>query len=143
MLANPPPKLKTTWRNANDLYAYYLMDVEMGPCQLTSRIKQAISVTQLFVQRCLMNLEEGVKANAEYDSRWEEWQNLKSFRVTSAARSVFIKPENFLQGSYRDDKTMFFRELEADIQQGDLTSAVAETAFMNYLEKLDQVANLL
>ena len=27
--------------DANDLYAHFLIDVEMGPCMLTSRIKQA------------------------------------------------------------------------------------------------------
>ncbi len=28
-------------RDANDLYAHYLIDVEMSPCMMTSRIKQA------------------------------------------------------------------------------------------------------
>jgi hypothetical protein len=142
MLAHPPPGVKPIWRNSNDLYAYYLMDVEMGPCQLTSRIKQAISITQLFVQRCLMNLEPDIKANSEYDVRWEEWKELKSFRITSAGRQVFQRPENFLEGSNRDDRTNFFKELETDLKQGDLTAEVAETSFMNYLEKLDIVANL-
>jgi hypothetical protein len=142
MLTHPLTGVKPIWRNSNDLYAYYLMDVEMEPCQLTSRIKQVISVTQLFVQRCLMNLEDGVKANAEYDSRWEEWKTLKNFRVASAGRQVFEKPENFLDGSIRDDKTIFFKELETDLQQNDLTKDIAETALIHYLEKLDQVANL-
>lgn len=142
LLANPPPDIRPIWRNSNDLYAYYLMDVEMGPCQMTSRIKQAISVTQLFVQRCLMNLEPDVKANSEYDVRWEEWKTLKSFRITSAGRQIFQRPENFLEGSSRDDKTGFFKDLETELKQSDLTASVAEKALMNYLEKLDEVANL-
>ncbi len=48
---------KDRLRDANDLYGRYLIDVEMDPCMMTSRIKQAISSVQLFVQRCLMNLE--------------------------------------------------------------------------------------
>lgn len=142
MLVHCPLDVQPVWRNANDLYAYYLTDVEMGPCQMTSRIKQAISVTQLFVQRCLMNLEPGVKASAEYDDRWDEWKTLKSFRITSAGRQVFQRPENFLESSYRDDKTDFFRDLEADLKQEDLTAEVAEKAFTTYVEKLDAVANL-
>ena len=55
------------WRDTNDVYAYFLIDVEMSPCQMTSRIKQAISSVQLFVQRCLMNLEPDVKADAAVD----------------------------------------------------------------------------
>ena len=45
--------------DANGLLTRYhfLIDVEMAPCMMTSRIKQAISSVQLFVQRCLMNLE--------------------------------------------------------------------------------------
>ena len=46
------------WRDANDLLNYFLIDVEMSSCQLTSRIKQAISSTQMFVQRCLLGLEQ-------------------------------------------------------------------------------------
>ncbi|WP_322762908.1 neuraminidase-like domain-containing protein [Frankia sp. Cr2] len=44
-------------RDANELYGRYLIDVEMGPAMLTSRIRQAIAAVQLFVQRCQMNLE--------------------------------------------------------------------------------------
>ena len=39
------------------LFEHFLIDVEMSPCMQTSRIKQAISSVQLFVQRCRMNLE--------------------------------------------------------------------------------------
>ena len=42
---------------ASGLFERYLIDVEMDACMKTSRIKQAISSVQLFVQRCLMNLE--------------------------------------------------------------------------------------
>ncbi len=55
-------------RDANDLYAHFLIDVEMDPCMMTSRIKQAISSVQLFVQRCLMNLEPDVAASAAWTS---------------------------------------------------------------------------
>ena len=63
----------TNWKSSNDLFAHYLMDVEMGPCQLTSRIKAAIGSVQLFVQRSMMNLEQpNVTVNLEVDSHWSE-----------------------------------------------------------------------
>jgi hypothetical protein len=142
LLAHPIPGVVPIWRNFNDLYAYYLMDVEMGPCQLTSRIKQAISVTQLFVQRCMMNLEPGVIVSTEVDVRWSEWKTLKSFNLTRAGRQIFMKPENFLDSALRDDRTQFFKDVESDLQQSDLTTEVAETALLNYLEKLDAVTRL-
>ena len=39
------------------LFEYFLMDVEMDPCMQTSRIRHALSSVQLFIERCLMNLE--------------------------------------------------------------------------------------
>lgn len=142
LLAHPNPAASPPWRTTKDLYAYFLMDVEMGPCQKTSRIKQAISSVQLFAQRCLMNLETEVQATEEIDSFWREWTWMKSFRIAGANRQVFEKPENYLDSSVRDDKTQFFTDLESEIQQADITQATAETALLNYLEKLDQVARM-
>ena len=45
-------------RDSDVLDQHLLIDVEMDPCMMTSRIKQAIGSVQLFVQRCLLNLEE-------------------------------------------------------------------------------------
>jgi Tc toxin complex TcA C-terminal TcB-binding domain/Neuraminidase-like domain len=130
------------WKNANDLYAHFLIDVEMSPCMMTSRIKQAIGSTQLFVQRCLMNLEREVAANATNDPKWLEWKWMKNYRVWEANRKVFLYPENWIEPELRDDKSPLFKDLEGELLQSDLSMETAETAFRNYLEKLDQVARL-
>src|SRR6266540_7341252 len=64
--------------DSNDLFDRYLIDVEMGSCMMTSRIKQAMSSVQLFVQRCLLNLEQpispvvlGVRPDAIDTTLWE------------------------------------------------------------------------
>jgi hypothetical protein len=142
LLSHPKLDASPSWRTANDLYAYFLIDVEMGPCQKTSRIKQAISSVQLFVQRCLLNLESNVSADEETDVNWKQWSWMKSFRLAGANKQVFETPENFLEPSVRDDKTEFYKELETDLQQGDLNQDMAETAVLNYLEKLDNVSRL-
>lgn len=51
-------------------------------------------------------------------------------------------PENWIEPELRDDKSPFFKELESELLQGDLTKETAETAFRHYLDKLDQVARL-
>jgi Tc toxin complex TcA C-terminal TcB-binding domain/Neuraminidase-like domain len=130
------------WRTRNDLHAHFLIDVEMSPCQMTSRIKQAMSSTQLFVQRCLMNLEPEVMASTEIDSHWQEWNWMKSYRVWEANREIFLYPENWIEPELRDDKSPFFKELESELQQNSLTKDTAEAAFQHYLEKLDAVAHL-
>src|SRR5690606_18707558 len=49
--------------DAADLYARFLIDVEMSSCLLSSRLKQAIGSVQLFAQRCLLGLEDGIKTS--------------------------------------------------------------------------------
>jgi peptidoglycan hydrolase-like protein with peptidoglycan-binding domain len=125
--------------DSNRLFEYFLVDVEMCACMQTSRIKQAISSVQLFVQRCLLNLEPDVKPSAIDGDRWQ-WT--KTYRVWEANRKVFLYPENWIEPELRDDKSPFFKELESELLQTDVTNEAAEKALLNYLYKLDQVARL-
>jgi hypothetical protein len=140
LVANPI--LGQYWEDANDLYAYFLIDIEMSACQMSSRIKQAISSVQLFVQRCLMNLEDEVDASVEVDQAWRQWEWRKNYRVWEANRKVFLYPENWIEPELRQDKSPFFEDLESELLQDEVTQNTAETAFLNYLEKLDTVARL-
>lgn len=107
------PKLKE-WGviDADSLFEFFLIDVQMGPCLETSRIKQAISSVQLFVQRCLCGMEKryGVESSMLDRKRWE-W--MQKYRVWEANRKVFLYPENWIEPSLRDDKSPFFTEFEA------------------------------
>ena len=123
----------------DQLYEYFLIDVEMGTCMQTSRVVQATAAVQLFVQRCLLNLEAKVSPSAIDATIWNWMQN---YRVWQANREVFLFPEDFMDPSLRDDKSPFFRELETELQQNPLTPESAEQALVNYLEKVDQVARL-
>ena len=134
-----PEIRKANVTHSNRLFDYFLIDVEMGACMATSRIKQALSSIQLFVQRSLLNLEPGVQPNA---IKAEQWQWMKNYRVWEANRKVFLYPENWIEPELRDDKSPFFKELESELLQNDLTNEVAEKTLSNYLYKLDQVARL-
>jgi hypothetical protein len=125
--------------DANDLFGHFLLDVEMSACMLSSRIKQAISSVQLFVQRCLMNLEPEVQLQP---SDVEEWAWMKNYRVWEANRKIFLYPENWIEPELRDDKSPFFQDLENELLQNDVTSDTVESVYLRYLEKLDEVARL-
>ena len=142
LLARPDPARGRVWRTSDDLYEHFLIDVEMNPCMLSSRIRQAISSVQLFVQRCLLNLEPGVWANEEQDLRWRDWDWMKNYRVWEANRKIFLYPENWIEPELRDDKTPFFSDLENELLQNEVNAETAEDALRHYLEKLDQVARL-
>ncbi len=66
------------FEDSEALFGHLLLDVETSPCQLTSRLKQAMSSVQLFVQRALMGLEPDVELSSE-DAR--EWRWMKSYRL--------------------------------------------------------------
>jgi hypothetical protein len=125
--------------DTSDLYARFLLDTEMTSCMMTSRIKQAIASIQLFVQRAQMNLEDECLLS-EDDER--EWGWRKKYRVWEANRKVFLYPENWLQPELRRDKSPFFEDLEGELLQAEVTDENVERVYLNYLEKLDDVARL-
>ena len=124
---------------AEKLFEFFLIDVKMDACMRTSRIKQAISSTQLFVQRCLMNLESGVVAGA---LSAETWRWMKRYRLWEANRKVFLWPENWLEPELRDNKSPLFETLESELLETDITEDAAATALAGYLEGLDRIAKL-
>lgn len=126
-------------RGPNELYAHFLIDVEMDPCMLTSRIVLANSSVQLFVQRCLLNLELEVELSPE-DSK--EWEWMKNYRVWEANRKVSLYPENWILPELRDDKTPFFNEIEGGLLQDEINDSTVEREYLKYLNELNQIAQL-
>jgi hypothetical protein len=133
--AVPSPEIET----ADQLYEYFLVDVQMDACMQTSRIRLALSTVQLFVNRCLLNLEPScspASINADH------WSWMRRYRVWEANRKVFLYPENWLEPELRDGKSPFFRDLESELLKSDITQELAETAYLHYLQKLEDVARL-
>jgi hypothetical protein len=124
---------------ADKLFEYFLMDVQMEPCMQTSRVRHALSSVQLFIERSLMNLEPRVSPASINAKQWE-W--MKRYRVWEANRKVFLFPENWLEPELRDDKSPFFKEIESELLQSDITEEAAGAALLNYLSKLEEVAKL-
>ncbi|MFE5806233.1 neuraminidase-like domain-containing protein [Streptomyces sp. NPDC056491] len=128
------------WQDANGLHDHFLLDVEMSTAQLTTRITQAAYGIQLFVQRCLLNLEPQVSTS---DSElWEQWEWMKRYRLWEANQKIFLYPENYFEPDLRADKSPFFAQLETDLTQKELTDETAKGALLGYLEELAHVARL-
>lgn len=79
--------------DADGLFEFLLIDVQMGACLQTSRIKQAISTVQLFVKRCLLNLEVNnhIFSDSIDQTRWS-W--MQKDRLWFNNRNVFLYPES-------------------------------------------------
>lgn len=148
IIAHPDivPGNNMKWKNENDLFAYLLIDVEMQPCMKTSRIKQGISTLQLFIDRIILSIERinssGVLITMSPDliDQWQTWR--KWYRVWEANRKVFLYPENWIEPELRDNKTTFFKDLESQLLQDEVTAERVEGAYRLYLENLEEVARL-
>ncbi|MGD1858286.1 MAG: LamG-like jellyroll fold domain-containing protein [Leptolyngbyaceae cyanobacterium] len=126
-------------RGADVLYEFFLVDVQVSSEVLTSRIVQANASLQLYVQRCLMNLESGVDpAGIPTD----EWEWVKNYRVWEANRKVFLYPENYIEPELRDTKTPLFEELEQELAQAEITDDAVAKVYTRYLDKFRELANI-
>jgi hypothetical protein len=142
---------KLIYGDANGLFDYFLIDVKMTSCQVTSRIVQAYIAVQIFVERCLMSLETtlwnsvspGVVVDLAKDDTWSQWKWMKRYRVWEANREVFLYPENWLIESQRPTRTEIYQKLEQEVRQGQSTADYLETVVLNYIDRLDGLAHLL
>jgi hypothetical protein len=126
--------------DADSLFEFFLIDMQMCACMQTSRIKQAISSVQTFIQRCMIGLEDPDVSAAALDR--ERWKWMQKYRVWEANRKVFLYPENWLRTDLRDDKSPFYEQLESELLQKDINPRSIEDALKTYLFKVDDVAHL-
>ena len=137
--------IKPEFESRADLYRYFLVDVEVDGCFLTSRIVAAISSLQLYVQRVLMSLEQDEAGNVHVlpsQVPLDEWAWRQHYRVFEANRKVFLWPENYLFPDLRDDKTPLFEELENDLLQKEIDEQAVLDAYGKYLEGFQEISRL-
>lgn len=128
-----------------DLYNYFLIDTEMEGCARTSRLVAGISSLQLYIQRCLMNLEQSRDGSIHIgpsDIPIIEWTWRKNYRIWEANRKVFLYPENYIEPDLRDNKTELFQTLESELLQQEITPQNVVDAYGKYLRGFEQIANL-
>ncbi len=130
-----------SFKTTTDLYDHFLIDTQMNSEVKTSRLVRATNSVQLLVRRSLWGLENNGFSELN-DEQKEQWKWMENYRVWQANRKVFLYPENWLEPELRDDKTQLFRELEEELNQGDIDEDKAEKALYNYLEKLRTLSNL-
>ena len=129
--------------DSDSLFNYFLIDTQMTSCMLTSRVVQAYIAVQIFVERCLMNLEAPqVVVNLETDDTWNQWEYMSRYRVWEANREVFLYPENWLIESQRPNRTETYQTFEQEVRQGQSTADYLETVVLNYIDRLDGLAHL-
>lgn len=128
--------------DADGLFEFFLIDVQMAPLVETSRIKQAISTVQTYIQRCHLGLEVQNGVDSDLLNR-QSWAWMKNYRVWEANRKVFLYPENWIDPALRDDKSDIFRAFEGDLLEKELTKDGISRALRKYVYSVVEVANLI
>ncbi|GAB1823866.1 Tc toxin subunit A-related protein [Herbidospora sp. RD11066] len=128
--------------DAAEIYEHALIDVEMGREGVTSRIREAIAATQLYLHRYLLDLEELTSEEDVKPKLRTWWAWLKNYRIWEANRKVFLYPENYIRPELRDTKTPAFKELEDDLLQGEITAESVQRAYKRYLDEYTEVSRL-
>ena len=137
------------FKNKNDLYDFFLVDVKMGGCSRTSRIDCAVCSLQLYVTRVIANLEQSADGNISVLTDMEglgdfkdEWEWRGNYSTWVSNRKVFLYPENYIQPESLDIQTSLYSDLQNQLLQGKVTKASVEAAYNNYIAGFSDLAQL-
>lgn len=127
----------------DDLYGYWLLDVQVSQSVITSRVASAIGSLQQYINSIASGFEPGYDLLAITPSQRMRWEtNLHSYSVWHAHQQLRYFPSNFLNPVLRLDKTESFQQLENDINQPNLQPDHIRSAVNRYLGRVEEVAQL-
>lgn len=102
-----------------------LLDVEAGTCERASRIEEAVSAMQAFVQRARLGLEDGFVPEPEWITLWD--RRFATFRIWQACVRRELYTENVIECDELVEarRTEAFRLLEDQLRRVSLTVPVS------------------
>lgn len=129
--------------DSTEVYKYLLIDTEISEEIKTTRIAEAISGIQLYVNNCLNNIEKEVQNSVrtrQFFCNWEEYN--RRYSTWSALLMLLYYPENYIDPVIRAGKTTMMDNLQQRISQEGIKKEAIDDAFRAYLTEFDQVADL-
>ncbi len=125
-------------KTEQDLYEFLLTDVQTSSVVQLSYLKEGLNALQLYVQRCLTNLENGVTNTIP--RAWWAWMD--SYRVWQANREVYLYPENYVDPTLRKLQSSQFKDFSTQLMQGQLTDKLVAESYASYMDAVQELANL-
>lgn len=77
-----------------------------------------------------------------WESMETDWKWMRRYVLWEAAQKVFLYPENWVMPELRDNKTPFFKELEEELSQGEVTQALAEKSVLGFIDNLHPLSSI-
>jgi hypothetical protein len=109
-------------RTPKDLSALLVLDVEIGICQKASRIEEAVTAVQAFVERARLSQEPTFSVPSAFAAAWDKL--FATFRVWQACRRRVLYRENYVEWTEHERavQTEAFRFLESELRGGTFTA---------------------
>lgn len=138
-----PTALKEKITHADDLYEYWLLDIQVSQAVPTSPVACAISSLQQYITRIQLGLEPGYEKQGMTPSQDKLWrEQLHTYALWNANQQLQYHPANYLDPTLRRDKTNSFEQLENDLSQYRIQADTVTTAVQNYLARFEETANI-
>lgn len=126
-----------------DVYEYLLIDPLVSNAVPTSRVAQAMSSIQQYINSITMNMEPGYQTQFLDQNNIDNWKSgLSQYDIWAGEVELDTYPENYIDPTLRQSQTAYFKDLITDLNQNTINSDTAQQAVMSYLNKFEQVANL-
>jgi hypothetical protein len=130
-------------QNRDDLFCYLLIDNQVSGQITTSQIAEAISSVQLYINRCLQGLEEDIDSNQLTEAFFVQWERYnKRYSTWAGVSQLAYYPENYIDPTLRYNQSNLQRQLLNELNQSQLNADSVETAYLNYLNGFEDIANL-
>ncbi|EEP1367004.1 hypothetical protein PUY42_003853 [Salmonella enterica] len=130
-------------KTSDDVYEYLLIDPLVTNDVQTSRVAQAMSSIQQYINSIALNMEPGYNTQALDATQLKRWNNgADQYAVWGGYVELDSYPENYIDPTLRQDQTSCFNDLITQLNQKTVSNDSAQQAVMGYLNQFEQVANL-
>ncbi|MCD4506930.1 Tc toxin subunit A [Chromobacterium piscinae] len=130
-------------KNRDDVFQHLLIDNQVNSQVQTTRIAEAISTVQLYINRCQQGLEPDVIKDVQQGDFFKEWdQYNKRYSTWAGVSQLAYYPENYIDPALRYNQSNLQQQLLMEISQSQLSKESVESAYWNYLNNFEEVANL-
>lgn len=134
-----------TLNTRDDLFSFLLMDNQVSAEIMTSRVAEAISSIQLYINRCLYEPQkEGDVINSAlkrtFFTDWETYN--KRYSTWAGVSMLAYFPENYVDPTARLGQTSMMDTLLQTLSQSQLTPDSVEDAFNAYLTAFEKISDL-
>lgn len=134
--------------NPDELYQYLLLDTKIGAEIKTSKVAEAISSLQLYIERSIEGAEPDAAIDkvakhfstdqflhnwSTYNKRYARWAGKEKLKYYAA---------DYIDPTLRYNKTELFTAFEQSINQGKLTENAVTKALQKYLIQYDELCHL-